>query len=222
MPPRPARPLLPLLIPFTLLTVTACMNASTATNGDTPPPADPLAAIAVESLPAIEPKENPRPVRRYALSVRFDQLPRGPLALRADANYAVEDVTCVPPLAPSGARPRPEHAMPVALRQGDVGQYIGELAADALADEDYFDLGVCRWSLQGANVRFESPTTAFVAYLPADRLAAGEPLTLYFLASDFEKRPDAGDVVFGEPEDIFAADAGPRFTVTLSADGVTP
>jgi hypothetical protein len=105
----------------------------------------------------------------------------------------------------------------------DDGGYITRIHADALLDEDYFGLGVCHWGLASASVHFRSPATRFVGGIGADALTAGNAVTQHYLASDFAKKPDAMDVVFGEDSaSFYQASAGPQFTLTISARKEAP
>ena len=202
-------------------TITACMNASQPSTPETLAPPDPMSAIAVEKQPAIEPTRNPDPERLYVLTVAFDEIPGAPQDVTAVADYAIDDVSCVPPLEPSGARPRPEHSVPIALHAAGSTGLSGVLAADAFLPADHFGLGQCTWSLQWATLRFRSPSTHFVAAISAEQIAAQRPVTLHFLAADFRSKPEALHVVIGEPVDIFSADAGPRFRVVLTGKAVS-
>jgi hypothetical protein len=199
---------------FTSWMTTAAMNDQTQTS-QPDPPTDPLSAISVPVMPDIEIRANPMARREYAMVITFAGIP-GPISdVTASADYAVDNVECVPPLELSGARLRPEHSLDLPLQSIDANRYGLTLHADALRDEDYFGMGVCHWSLQWATVRFRSAKTEFVGAIAIDRIEAGTPVVLHYLVSDYERAPEPSSVIFGEETDLYTAEAGPRFTITL-------
>lgn len=209
-----------LLLLITLQTTTAHMNDDIL-SPQSELPTDPIAAISVAEMPPIEVRHASKPAREYALVIAFAGLP-GPVSdVQASADFAVDNVECVPPMELSGARLRPEHGIELPLQSLDANRYATALHADALVDEDYFGLGVCRWSLNWATVRFRSAQTEFVGAIPMEDIQSGRPVTLHYLASDYERAPQPVSVVFGEETDLYTAEAGPRFTLTLTATEVS-
>jgi hypothetical protein len=208
-----------LLLLITLQTTNAHMNDEILSAQSEPPP-DPLSAIALAEMPSIEIRQSPKPVREYALVIAFAGLPGPVSGVQASADFAVDNVECVPPMEMSGARLRPEHSIELPLQSIDANRYATALYADALTDEDYFGLGVCRWSLNWATVRFRSAQTEFVGAIPIEDIQAGRPVTLHYLVSDYERAPQPVSVVFGEETDLYTTEAGPRFTLTLTATEV--
>jgi hypothetical protein len=204
-----------------VLATTTMMAHITMNNGmqlePTEQPPDQVSAIAAEKNPEIDIQKNHSPKTTYDLVLTFDALPGELSDVSATADYVVDNVECVPPLEVSGARLRPEHSLPLTLHRIDNNRFATSFDIDALVDQDYFGLGVCRWVLNWATVRFASPTTRFVGAIATDQMQADKPLKLYYLASDFNNAPDPDVAVFGEEIDIFAAEAGPRFTLTLTA-----
>lgn len=193
----------------------ATMNDQTETP-QTGPTRDPMEAISVTAIPEFDVRANASARKEYAIVVAFGGLP-GPIAdVRATADYAVDNVECVPPLLLSGARLRPEHSLELHPQSIDTNRYGLTVHTDALRDEDYFGMGVCHWSMQWATVRFRSATTEFVGAIAIDRIESGTPVVLHYLVSDYERAPEPSSIVFGEETDLFTAEAGPRFTVTLT------
>ncbi len=191
------------------------MNDQTETPQTGPAP-DPLAAISVAEMPELEVRANASPRKQYAIVIAFDGLPGPIIDVQAIADYAVDNVECVPPLLLSGARLRPEHTLKLDLQSIDTNRYGLHLHADALRDEDYFGMGVCRWSMHWATVRFRSATTEFVAAIAINRIESGTPVVLHYLVSDYDRSQEPSNIIFGEEIDLFTAEAGPRFTVTLT------
>jgi hypothetical protein len=209
-----------LLFLITFQTIPAHMNDDiTSVQSELPP--DPISAISVAEMPQIEVRHTPEPVREYALVIAFAGLPGPVSGVEASADFAVDNVECVPPMELSGARLRPEHSIGLPLQSLDANRHATSLHADALLDEDYFGLGVCRWSLNWATVRFRSAQTEFVGAIPLEDIQAGRPVTLHYLVSDYERAPQPVSVVFGEETDLYTTEAGPRFTLTLTATEVS-
>lgn len=214
LPPIVQKLLAGLLAITTLMAPTTMNNTTLSAHSD--PSTDAVAATAVMTLPDIDIKQNISPKRSYALGINFSGLPGSISNLVATADYVVDNVECVPPQKISGARLRPEHSQQLTLQQVDNNLFATMIHADALQDEDYFGLGVCHWGLNWATIRFESPTTKFVGAISIDQIQAGSPVEQHYLASDFGKKPEPAVAVFGEETDIFRAEAGPRFILTLT------
>lgn len=111
---------------------------------------------------------------------------------------------------------RPEHSLALNVQPIEIHRFATMLNADALVDENYFGLGICHWSLNWATVRFESATTRFVGAIAMDQIATGKSVKLYYLTSDYHQKQSVGTAVFGEETDLFTAEAGPRFTLTIT------
>jgi hypothetical protein len=203
-----------------LFAVTTLMAPTTMNNTMLPAHPDAqteaITATAVMKLPEIEVKQTTSPKKSYALTVNFSGLPGSISDLVATADYVVDNVECVPPQKISGARLRPEHSQKLTLQRVDNNRFATMIHADALQDEDYFGLGVCHWALNWATIRFQSQTTKFVGAISIDQIQAGSPVEQHYLASDFGKKPEPAVAVFGEETDIFRAEAGPRFILTLT------
>lgn len=204
-----------------LATMTSsCQNAKT-TDAGARDPADPPAAV-----PDVRPSINPAPSQRYVLTLRFAGLPGEIADLDATADFEVENRECVPydfSRAVGGVRLPPRHSVPLALERVDAATWTAVVHEDALLDEDYYGLGVCRWALNNASVHFRAGATRFVGGMPADRLLAGGTLVDHFLVRDVAQKPEPMEVVFGEEAaDYYQASAGPQFTLTIAARREAP
>jgi hypothetical protein len=190
------------------------------TSCQSPTMSDNATSAAQHAVPKIDVKPNPAARERYALLLRFADLPGDLEEMRGTLDFEVSNLDCVPidyERAFGGVKLTPRHNVAVDLRKGDNGQYIGTVHADALLDEDYYGLGVCHWALNSFTVHFRSRTTHFVGGIDGKALTAQTTSTEHYLASDFEKKPDAMDVVFGEDSaSFYLASAGPQFTLTIS------
>lgn len=182
-------------------------------------PAQDIMSVAVP-LTDVQVSRQPAPRRGHVLTLRFAGSPAAPEDLGGSADYEVANVDCVAidyGRAIGGVRLPPRHSVPLAWVRGDDGAYTATLHEDALLDADYYGLGVCRWALRTATVRFRSPVTHFIGGIQADAILSGKPLTQHFLVRDLEHKPGSMDVVYGEPPDFYLTNAGEQFTLTLSA-----
>jgi hypothetical protein len=184
-----------------------------------PPPLQAIEATHPQ-LPHIDVKLNPAPKQSYALIFDFSGLPGNIENVMATADYAVENVECVPAQPVSGARLRPEHSLDLELQRIDANRYAATLHADALTDENYFGLGVCRWVLHWATLRFDSPNNRFIGAISAEQIESNQQQVLHYLTSDYQNPADPPSVVFGEETDLYTVEAGPRFTLTIRSHGV--
>lgn len=208
---------LSLAVLLPIATMTSCQSA-------TAPESRPQAA-AQAAVPDVVAKPAPAPRKRHALTLAFADLP-GPLAkIEATADFEVDNRDCVPldtSKAIGGVRLPPQQSVPLALERLDDGRYAFVLHEDALLDEDYFGLGVCHWALRTVSIHFHSAATHFVGGLDADRLRADETVVQHYLARDFAEKPATMDVVFGETAGFYRPEAGPQFTLTITARREAP
>lgn len=159
------------------------------------------------------------PVQSYRLDIGFQDAP-GPLTkIRALAFYRADNIPCAKPQPLSGAVLAPEHELPLTLEKLDDNRYRAIFHRDALRDEDYFGIGVCKWQLQNIALYFSSPTTDFTAALPVPKAdAARLEVEEYFLNRDYAEKPEIMTVVFGEKAGFYRPEMGKQFKVTLAAE----
>ncbi len=169
----------------------------------------------VKPVPNIQLNVNPK--KSYGLDVRFVENPGPFKEIDVTAHYRVGDY-CTPPEPLSGAVLPPEHSIKLAVKKVDDGHYSAVFHQDALRDEDYFGLGLCRWALQNVAVKFKSPSTQFLASLSSrgGEIQADLPQTQYYLSSDYFKKPQVGDIVFGEKAGFYLPSLGTQFRVILA------
>lgn len=173
--------------------------------------------IAIGNAVSIDVRQKVSADESYIVSLAFVGLPGTISNFSVSADYVVDNVQCVPTQPISGAVLRPEHSLKLDLRQTDTHRFATTLHTDALLDEDYFGLGLCRWVLNWVTVRFESPSTRFVGAIAIDQIYTGHPAVLHYLANDYRESPETNSSVFGEEMDLFTDEAGPRFTLTVTA-----
>jgi hypothetical protein len=129
-------------------------------------------------------KQNPSPKQRYDITMTIQDAP-GPFdAVAGYVVYQVLNDVCVALQPGSGARLAPHIEIPIVLtRTGE--SYKGEFYADRMLDEDYYGLGICKWTLTIAGVKLKARTNTFRAdfYGSLSKQMPSQPMTLYFLNS---------------------------------------
>lgn len=200
-----------------LAALTSCQSANAPDPG--PPPGTGGGAPA--AVPDITPSPNPAPKQAYVLTLRFAGLPGSLADIAATADFEVENRECVPydyTRAVGGVRLPPRHSVPLQLQRLDDHTYSAVVHEDALRDEDYYGLGVCRWALNSATVHFHSAVTHFVGGIDADRLVAEAEVLDHYLIRDFTQKPTPMEVVYGEESaGFYQASAGPQFTLSIAS-----
>jgi hypothetical protein len=181
-----------------------------------------LVALVVSGCAApVDPevKFTPTPVQSYRFDIAFQDVPGPVTKIRAMAFYRADNIPCAKPQPLSGAVLPPEHRLQLKLEKVNDTQYRAVFHRDALIDEDYFGIGVCKWQLQNIALYFSSPTTDFTASLSAPsekdtRVQVEE----YFLNRDYAEKPEVMNIVFGEKAGYYLPEMGEQFKVTLSAE----
>jgi hypothetical protein len=162
---------------------------------------------------------NSAPKSAYMLDIQFTDIPQPAQQIEVFGFYRVENAECVKALPLSGAVLPPEHRLVLPLHKVADGRYRTEFYQDALRDENYFDLGICRWRLQNIAAYFSSPATRFTASLSnsQSRDETTFSATRYFLHRDYFEKPKVGTIVFGEDADFYRPGLSKQFQVRLSA-----
>lgn len=174
-------------------------------------------------------RRNPHPQQRYEVTLRLDDAPGPVLSLEGAAQYEVADLSCVPELPGSGVRPVPRQTLPVTYLRTAMNSYVLTVHSDAMRDEDYHGLGVCRWKLAALHVALhladrQHRDIAIDPTLTGEALLSGRTSTAHFWR---DGRPRVN------PQDAVALDyQGPRryrediradvFSVTFIPRTATP
>jgi hypothetical protein len=143
-----------------------------------------VGACGASSMQKPELKKNPNPKQRYQVTMTIKDAPGAFDSINGYAIYQVLNDVCVPLQPGSGARLAPYMRIPVTLtRNGDL--YVGAIYADQMLDEDYYGLGVCKWTLTIAAVELKARTNTFRAHLNIDdkNVISQKPKTVYFGSS---------------------------------------
>lgn len=178
-------------------------------------------ATSAYSTPMNKPeiKQNPHPRMRYEVTLTIEGAP-GPFdSVSGFMQYEVLDDHCLPMEDPvSGAKPHPMSDPPIQFERVKDNVYKGIVYADLLQDEDYYGLGVCKWSLVSAIGRLRGGEGTFSPDISLDELAAQEKKTLYFYKGNYAHNRVKDSIFAGVPlSDHIKAHRDDFFAVTLEA-----
>jgi hypothetical protein len=108
-----------------------------------------LACNKYEPVPPPDITKNNNQKEKYKVTIRSDGLPRQAL-VRAEAVYEIENSSkCVPidsRRSPGGSRPFFQHQIELPVRRVSDMEYETIFYKDAIKNENYYGIGVCRWS----------------------------------------------------------------------------
>ena len=193
-----------------LVAASALAGASCAGDG-TPSSQREIGEVAVRHAPA--------PLERYVMSAVFEGLPLAVDRFSGVARFSVSNPECAPldtERAYGGVRLALRHEVVLEWRRAGDGVYRANADLDALVDEDYYGLGVCRWRFDGVDVGFTVGASRFVHALGAEDVRGQNVRRGYYLVSDLgEERSERA--IFGEAEEFYRADLGAQFLLRLGA-----
>lgn len=120
-----------------------------------------LAALALSSILTVgcsmthgnpkEPAKNPHPVKRYEITATSHA--PGPWdVIEGNVGYEVINKDCLPMDSFLGQQDVPNTGFAVAMTRVDDHTWRGYFYRDALRDEDYYKLGLCRWDVTSAGI----------------------------------------------------------------------
>lgn len=141
-------------------------------------------------------KHNPHPRMRYTITLKVDGAP-GPFdPVAGFVQYRVANEHCVPLQPISGATIPPEEDVPLVLTRVSDTEYKGTVYGDLLLDEDYYGLGVCRWSMTTVVAELKKDAVTFSPDLSSGELNGTASKTTYFWKNDYlnadAERSEAG------------------------------
>ena len=177
-----------------------------------------------QSMKKPEIKLNPHPKMRYEITLTIEDAP-GPFdAIEGSAGYEVANGACVPLTPFSGATITPTKHVSIELTRVSDKVYKGELYVDLLMDEDYFGLGICRWSMPFSDFDLQVGNLALAHSISIEDILAGNSVTRYFnnrsyVSEDAKSRKsDHPRVSSGKANrSDFKEDSKTTFSMTLAA-----
>jgi len=160
---------------------------------------------------------NPHPRMKYEVTVKVDG-PPGPFdRIEATADYRVKNEDCVVLTPLTGATVPPEKRIPLTLLRSGNNRYTFEFFADLIQDKDYFDRGVCHWSVVAVSANLWIENVNFSAPLFHDDVFRGDPVTRYYSNRSYATR-HMDRVDMGEANrDQYENEAKATFSITLDA-----
>lgn len=124
---------------------------------------------------------------RYEVTLSIENAP-GPFdSVTGYLQYDVTNAACVPETGPSWNRMRipPEKNPEIVFTKMTNNIYKATVFGDYFQDEDYFGLGVCRWSLMLTTARLKVNKAMLDASLPAEDLFSQKSATISFVRQDY-------------------------------------
>lgn len=161
---------------------------------------------------------NQHPKMHYAISVSIDN-PPGPFDnIDAVVDYGVTNNSCVPEQPFSGARILPSKHVSLKLRKTGNVTYESDMYVDLVQDEDYYSMGVCRWSLAAITVTAKRQKMAFITPLSAKNFRSTGAETRYFSYSSYA---DSGEAVrnMGNTNPNAYPEASRTFSISVATTG---
>ena len=160
-------------------------------------------------------KRNPHPKQRYEFTLTIQDAP-GPIESVTSSALYETDQDCIPVQALSGATPQLSEHIRIPLTPTGPNSYRGEFYADILIDQDYFGLGVCRWSFQSVGIAMKAGDVTFGSGMSALQLAANSSsYTEYFAKTAYGKTDIPDRVATPLPTNYIASRRAEDFFSTV-------
>jgi hypothetical protein len=159
---------------------------------------------------------NPRPTKRYELTVTIKNAP-GPFdSMQTIAQYDVTDRFCVPTLPGSGATNPPDKTVPLTMTKVDENTYTGTFYADLIKDEAYSEKGMCHWKLTAVSMYLQHKNLTLPPSISLDNILAKKSETTYFSGLSYAQA-DNERIDNGMPDDSRFLPSDHSFSVTFEA-----
>mgnify|MGYP003575224319 CR=1 FL=1 len=169
-------------------------------------------------------KLNPHPKMRYEITLAIEDAPGLFDAVDGFSSYQVSNDRCIPLQPISGAQHTPRKSAPLSLTRVSDKLYKGTFYVDYLQDENYFGLGVCRWSMTFVGFSLQIGNLVFSHSLDLNEALLGKPVPRYFNNRSYfsedakSKRDDHPRITSGSAQrSDFKKDSNSTFSMTLTA-----
>jgi hypothetical protein len=172
------------------------------------------------STQKVDAQRNPAPKMRYEVTLTIENAP-GPFdSITGFMQYEVSNTECVPetggPMNP--LRLAPSKNPDITFTKVAENVYKATVYGDYFQNEDYFGLGVCRWSLTAVTTRLKINHLTMTSSLPSEKLFSQSPSTRYFVRQDYQANDEERSTIGWNNPDAYPADRQKDiFVVTLSA-----
>ncbi|MHB1057825.1 MAG: hypothetical protein ACYC0F_08085 [Rhodanobacter sp.] len=167
-------------------------------------------------------KQNPQPKMRYAITLTIQDAP-GPFdSIGGFVQYKVSNGHCVPLTPISGATLPPESRVPISFTRVSDKLYKGVIYTDLMQDEDYYNMGVCHWSVVAVSADLKIKAATLSPAIFHDDIVAQKSVNTYFVNNDYFDTNTANGkerVVSGSPNRAYYLPASRTdlFSIALAA-----
>ena len=101
-------------------------------------------------------KLNPSPIDRYEITLTIQNPPQHIHVIQGTAQFDIANKECMPLQDKiAGIKPRSWFIQPVRFTRIRDNTFAGQVLTDAIFDEDYYSIGICRWEMTGVFARFQ-------------------------------------------------------------------
>ncbi|MDF3981087.1 hypothetical protein P3W24_03470 [Luteibacter sp. PPL201] len=160
-------------------------------------------------------KLNPQPRMRYEITATIHGAPGALDAIEGHVDYEVSNPDCVPMTPVMGATVVPQKSVPVTFRRTGDNVYTGEIFLDRLQDEDYFNQGVCHWSVVGVAAAFRHGQVSFSPSIYKKDILGKHDVVKYFSHASYEHAERQRiDIGANDPQ---AFQSNATFSITMHA-----
>ncbi|HBP03370.1 MAG TPA: hypothetical protein DD677_09600 [Stenotrophomonas sp.] len=137
-------------------------------------------------------KLNPAPKQGYELVLTLKDAPGPFTVVEGVAQYDVSNhKDCGRVLRATGTASRITSQELVTLRKVGENEYRGTFYLDRMQDQDYYDRGVCHWTLTGVGAMLRATTgeadTRFLTFIDKERMDAGSRVTRHYPRADYPR-----------------------------------
>lgn len=164
---------------------------------------------------------NPNPKQGYEITLTIKDAP-GPFeSIEGFMQYEVrgQDDACAPMSEDmSGHTLRLSEDIPVIYFRVSDNVYRTTIYTDLLVDENYYGLGVCKWTMVATRAELKGKEANFIATLRLDDMLSQKERTVYFWAKDYFDASIDNYASFGETDpNRFVGGKTNAFSVILAA-----
>lgn len=169
------------------------------------------------------PKKNPHPVQRYEVIATADA--PGPWdKVKGYVSFKIVNLACVPQGSFTGARNVPNVNFDFEMTRIGPETWVGYFYRDALQDEDFFDLGICKWDVSTVGADFIARGISFTSSDLFETFINHGPRAGYFRKSAFLNNTMKGEGApdFSSDNPQYTANPDAFFPITVTVEEIKP